>query len=88
MKVVKNKVSPPFRIAEFEILYGHGISTEGEIIDMGVENNLIEKSGSWYSYDGDRIGQGKENVREFLADNPKIAKALAKKIRQEIIKKK
>ena len=87
VKVVKNKVSPPFRIAEFEILYGHGISTEGEIIDMGVENNLIEKSGSWYSYDGDRIGQGKENVREFLADNPKIAKALAKKIRQEIIKK-
>ena len=88
VKVVKNKVSPPFRIAEFEILYGHGISTEGEIIDMGVENNLIEKSGSWYSYDGDRIGQGKENVREFLADNPKIVKALAKKIRQEIIKKK
>ena len=88
VKVVKNKVSPPFRIAEFEILYGHGISTEGEIIDMGVENNLIEKSGSWYSYDGDRIGQGKENVREFLADNPKIAKALAKKIRQEFIKKK
>ena len=88
VKVVKNKVSPPFRIAEFEILYGHGISTEGEIIDMGVENNLIEKSGSWYSYDGDRIGQGKENVREFLADNPKIAKVLAKKIRQEIIKKK
>jgi len=88
VKVVKNKVSPPFRIAEFEILYGHGISTEGEIIDMGVESNLIEKSGSWYSYDGDRIGQGKENVREFLADNPKIVKALAKKIRQEIIKKK
>ena len=88
VKVVKNKVSPPFRIAEFEILYGHGISTEGEIIDIGVENNLIEKSGSWYSYDGDRIGQGKENVREFLSDNPKIAKALVKKIRQEIIKKK
>jgi len=88
VKVVKNKVSPPFRIAEFEILYGHGISTEGEIIDMGVENNLIEKSGSWYSYDGDRIGQGKENVREFLSDNPKIAKALVKKIRQEIIQKK
>lgn len=88
VKVVKNKVSPPFKIAEFEILYGHGISTEGEIIDMGVENNLIEKSGSWYSYDGDRIGQGKENVREFLSDNPKIAKALVKKIRQEIIKKK
>ena len=82
VKVVKNKVSPPFRIAEFEILYGHGISTEGEIIDMGVENNLIEKSGSWYSYNGDRIGQGKENVREFLIENPKIAKELTEKIRQ------
>ena len=87
VKVVKNKVSPPFRIAEFEILYGHGISTEGEIIDMGVENNLIEKSGSWYSYDGDRIGQGKENVREFLADNPKIAKALAKKFDRKSLRK-
>ena len=85
VKVVKNKVSPPFRIAEFEILYGHGISTEGEIIDMGVENNLIEKSGSWYSYNGDRIGQGKENVREFLIENPKIAKELTDKIRQIMI---
>ena len=85
VKVVKNKVSPPFRIAEFEILYGHGISTEGGIIDMGVENNLIEKSGSWYSYNGDRIGQGKENVREFLIENPKIAKELTEKIRQIMI---
>jgi recombination protein RecA len=85
VKVVKNKVSPPFRIAEFEILYGHGISTEGEIIDMGVENDLIEKSGSWYSYNGDRIGQGKENVRQFLSENPKIAKELAKKIRQDMV---
>ena len=85
VKVVKNKVSPPFRIAEFEILYGHGISTEGEIIDMGVENNLIEISGSWYSYNGDRIGQGKENVREFLIENPKIAKELTEKIRQIMI---
>ena len=74
VKVVKNKVSPPFKLAEFEIIYGHGISTEGEIIDMGVEHDLIEKSGSWYSYDGDRIGQCKENVREFLSENPKIAK--------------
>jgi recombination protein RecA len=88
VKVVKNKVSPPFRIAEFEILFGHGISTEGEIIDMGVEHDLIEKSGSWYSYDGDRIGQGKENVREFLSENPKIAKGLAKKIREELIQSK
>ena len=85
VKVVKNKVSPPFKIAEFEIIYGHGISTEGEIIDMGVEHDLIEKSGSWYSYDGDRIGQGKENVREFLSENPKIAKGLIKKIREELI---
>ena len=80
VKVVKNKVSPPFRLAEFEILYGHGISTEGELIDMGVENNLIEKSGSWYSYNGERIGQGKENVRIFLMDNPKIASTLKQKI--------
>ena len=80
VKVVKNKVSPPFRLAEFEILYGHGISTEGELIDMGVENNLIEKSGSWYSYNGERIGQGKENVRIFLMDNPKIASHIKQKI--------
>jgi recombination protein RecA len=80
VKVVKNKVSPPFRLAEFEILYGHGISTEGELIDIGVENNLIDKSGSWYSYNGERIGQGKENVRIFLMDNPKIASTLKQKI--------
>ncbi|MDG2297058.1 MAG: recombinase RecA [Gammaproteobacteria bacterium] len=80
VKVVKNKVSPPFRLAEFEILYGHGISTEGELIDMGVENNLIEKSGSWYSYNEERIGQGKENVRIFLLDNPKIASNIKQKI--------
>ena len=88
VKVVKNKVSPPFKLAEFEIIYGHGISTEGEIIDMGVEHDLIEKSGSWYSYDGDRIGQGKENVREFLSENPKIAKGLIKKIREILIQSK
>ena len=86
--MVKNKVSPPFKLAEFEIIYGHGISTEGEIIDMGVEHDLIEKSGSWYSYDGDRIGQGKENVREFLSENPKIAKGLIKKIREKLIQSK
>ena len=80
VKVVKNKVSPPFRLAEFEILYGHGISTEGELIDIGVENNLIEKSGSWYSYNGERVGQGKENVRMFLIDNPKIAGDIKQKI--------
>ena len=85
VKVVKNKVSPPFRIAEFEILYGHGISTEGEIIDLGVENNLIEKSGSWYSYNGDRIGQGKENVREYLIENPKIKEEIKQKILDTMI---
>ncbi len=85
VKVVKNKVSPPFRIAEFEILYGHGISTEGEIIDLGVESNLIEKSGSWYSYDGDRIGQGKENVREYLIENPKIKEEIKQKILDTMI---
>ena len=73
VKVVKNKVAPPFKMAEFEILYGHGISREGEIIDLGVKEGIINKSGSWYSYGSDRIGQGKENVREFLLANPKIA---------------
>src|SRR5579862_6238544 len=73
VKVVKNKVAPPFRQAEFEILYGEGSSREGEIIELGVAQNLIDKSGAWYSYKGDRIGQGKENVRQFLRDNPAIA---------------
>ncbi len=73
VKVVKNKVAPPFRQTEFEILYGEGTSREGEIIELGVEENLIDKSGAWYSYNGDRIGQGKENVRQFLRDNPAIA---------------
>ena len=82
VKVVKNKVSPPFRMAEFEIIYGHGISTEGEIIDIGVEHELIEKAGSWYSYNGDRIGQGKENVREFLLQNKEVAEELNLKIRE------
>ena len=69
-------------MAEFEIIYGHGISTEGEIIDIGVEHELIEKAGSWYSYNGDRIGQGKENVREFLLQNKEIAEELNLKIRE------
>jgi recombination protein RecA len=81
VKVVKNKMAPPFRQAEFEILYGEGISREGELIELGVLHNLVEKSGAWYSYDGERIGQGKENVRQFLKDNPKIADSIGKKIR-------
>jgi recombination protein RecA len=84
VKVVKNKVSPPFREASFDIMYGSGISREGEIIDMGVEADLVEKSGSWYSYNGDRIGQGKDNVREFLKENPAIAKDIETRIREKL----
>ena len=82
VKVVKNKVAPPFKEAEFEILYGEGISREGEIIDLGVEHNLIEKSGAWYSYNGTRIGQGKQNARQHLKDNPETADELEAKIRE------
>ena len=88
VKVVKNKVSPPFKMAEFEILYGTGISREGEIIDYGVEQNLIEKSGSWYSYKEERIGQGKENVREFLRSNPEISSEIEEQIRATLLPKK
>jgi len=84
VKVVKNKVSPPFREAIFDIMYGHGISREGEIIDMGVEADIVEKSGSWYSYNGDRIGQGKDNVRDFLKENPAIAQDIESKIREKL----
>ena len=85
VKVVKNKVAPPFKMAEFEILYGHGISREGEIIDLGVKEGIINKSGSWYSYGSDRIGQGKENVREFLLANPKIAAEIEQKVRSILL---
>ena len=77
VKVVKNKVAPPFKQAEFEILYGEGISREGELIELGVSHNLVDKSGAWYSYNGDRIGQGKENARQFLKDNPEMAEDIA-----------
>ena len=85
VKVVKNKVSPPFKMAEFEILYGHGISRTGEIIDLGAQHGLIDKAGSWYSYGDDRIGQGKENVREFLKANPQIAVDIETKIRAKLL---
>jgi recombination protein RecA len=81
VKVVKNKVAPPFRQATFEILYGEGVSREGEIIELGVGQGLIEKSGAWYSYNGDRIGQGRENVRTFLKENPDIARQIDAQIR-------
>ncbi|WP_266168090.1 recombinase RecA [Dyella subtropica] len=85
VKVVKNKVAPPFRQAEFEILYGEGTSREGEIIELGVAQNLIDKSGAWYSYKGDRIGQGKENVRQFLRDNPAIANEVDQELRARLL---
>jgi recombination protein RecA len=85
VKVVKNKVSPPFREAEFEIMYGLGISREGEIIELGGNNGIIEKSGSWYSYKGERIGQGKENAREFLRNNPGIAQEIEEQIRLKLM---
>ncbi len=88
VKVVKNKVSPPFKTAEFEILYGEGISREGEIIDHGVAQGIIEKAGSWYSYGADRIGQGKENVRAYLKANPEIAADIEAQIRAKLLPKK
>jgi len=85
VKVVKNKVAPPFRKAEFEILYGLGISREGELIDLGVQENIVEKSGSWYSYQGDRIGQGKDNVRTYLIENPEIANQIDAQLRAKLL---
>lgn len=85
VKVVKNKVAPPFRQAHFDILYGLGISRESEIIDLGVANNIVEKSGAWYSYNGDRIGQGKENVRQYLVDNPELAAEIEGKVREILL---
>jgi recombination protein RecA len=80
VKVVKNKMAPPFKQAEFDILYGVGISREGSLIDFGVEHNIVRKSGAWYTYEGDQLGQGKENARKFLAENPDIAKDIETKI--------
>ncbi|MEJ2643751.1 MAG: recombinase RecA [Gammaproteobacteria bacterium] len=85
VKVVKNKMAPPFKQAEFEILYGEGISREGEIIDLGVKLNMVDKSGAWYSYNGDRIGQGKENARQFLRDHPETAQEIEDKIRAQVL---
>ena len=84
VKVVKNKVAPPFKTAEFDILYGEGISREGEIIDMGVVAKVVEKSGSWYAYQGEKIGQGKDNAREFLRENPDIAHEIENKVRESL----
>jgi recombination protein RecA len=84
VKVVKNKVAPPFREAIFDILYGEGISRQGEIIDLGVQAKLVDKAGAWYSYNGERIGQGKDNAREFLRENPDMAREIENKIRESL----
>ena len=84
VKVVKNKVAPPFKTAEFDILYGEGISREGEIVDMGVTARVVEKSGAWYAYKGEKIGQGKDNAREFLRENPEIAREIENKVRESL----
>jgi recombination protein RecA len=83
-KIVKNKVSPPFKVAEFDILYGIGISREGSLIDLGVEQTIVRKAGAWYTYDGDQLGQGKENARTFLKQNPDVANEIEKKIKEKL----
>lgn len=84
VKVVKNKMAPPFKQAEFDILYGHGVSREGSLIDMGVDQAILRKSGAWYTYEGDQLGQGKENARKFLRDNPDIANEIEKRIKEKL----
>jgi recombination protein RecA len=84
VKIVKNKVAAPFREAEFDILYGEGISREGDVLDLAVSNNIVEKSGAWYSYSGERIGQGRENVRTFLKDNKEIFARIDAQLRQKL----
>ena len=83
VKVVKNKVAPPFKLAEFDILYGSGISKEGELIDIGVDQNIVEKAGAWYSFSGDRIGQGRENAKEYLRENPQTADTIESQVREK-----
>ena len=84
VKVVKNKVAPPFKQAEFDILYGKGISREGSLIDMGVEQGILRKSGAWYTYEGDQLGQGRENARKFMRDNPDVANEVEKRIKDKL----
>ena len=85
VKVVKNKMAPPFKQVQFEILYGEGISREGELIDLGVKHDIVDKAGAWYSYNGNRIGQGKDNVRNFLKDNPEIAQDIEQQLRAKLL---
>jgi recombination protein RecA len=82
VKVVKNKVAPPFKVVEFDIMYGEGVSKVGELIDLGDKAGVVEKSGSWFSYDGQRIGQGRENAKNYLREHPEVANAIEKKVRE------
>jgi recombination protein RecA len=84
VKVVKNKVAPPFREAEFDVMYGEGISREGDLLDIAVERKIVDKSGTWFAFNGDRLGQGRENVKQFLKDNPVVYKSLEEKVRREL----
>src|SRR3954447_14798915 len=84
VKIVKNKLAPPFREAEFDIMYGEGISKEGDLLDLGVEKRIIEKSGTWFAYNGERLGQGRENAKQFLKDNPEVFKAIEERVRKEL----
>ena len=84
VKVVKNKLAPPFREAEFDIMYGEGVSREGDLLDLAVEHKIVDKSGAWFAYGGERLGQGRENSKQFLKDNPQVARAIEEKVRKEL----
>jgi recombination protein RecA len=84
VKVVKNKVAPPFREAEFDVMYGEGISREGDLLDLAVDRKIIEKSGTWFAFGGERLGQGRENVKQFLKENPAITQAVEDRVRREL----
>jgi recombination protein RecA len=84
VKVVKNKVAPPFREAEFDVMYGEGISREGDLLDLAVEKRIVEKSGAWFAYNGDRLGQGRENAKQFLKENPEIRQTIEDRVRRDL----
>ena len=84
VKVVKNKVAPPFREAEFDVVYGEGISKSGDLLDLAVDKRIVEKSGAWFAYGGERLGQGRENAKQFLRDNPEVFKAIEERVRREL----
>jgi recombination protein RecA len=84
VKVVKNKMAPPFREAEFDIMYGEGISREGDLLDLAVDKRIVEKSGAWFAYSGERLGQGRENAKQFLKDNPSVRQAIEDRVRREL----